>query len=236
MIPFLLTPPFLLFLAEGFCYCCITPGLLPGWAGSKGQLTFKLTQASVSIQASNLYVMIHLPIWVNFLQQTILFKARYFSCLTRCFRGLMGMVLLLLTAFLPLYAQPAIQWDNTLGGSSAEDFRSLQQTSDGGYILGGSSNSPISGDKTQDNWSGAADFWVVKLDAAGNKQWDKTFGGSDVEYLHSLQQTSDGGYILGGISWSPISGDKTAARRGVIDLILFHIFSGKRVGILGRKH
>jgi hypothetical protein len=70
----------------------------------------------------------------------------------------------------------------------------------------------ISGDKTQAA-KGGPDYWVVKLDAAGNKQWDKTLGGNNLDFLSSLQQTQDGGYIIGGSSYSGISGDKTEANQ-----------------------
>src|SRR5262245_48713199 len=103
----------------------------------------------------------------------------------------------LLTAFaasfsLNLQAQtaPVKQWDKTFGGSGYEDFKSLQQTSDGGYILGGRSDSGISGNKTQAS-KGSGDYWVIKLDASGNKTWDRSFGGSNYEEFQSLQQTSD---------------------------------------------
>jgi gliding motility-associated-like protein len=105
------------------------------------------------------------------------------------------------------------QWDRTYGGSAVEELTTLQPTSDGGFLLGGYSDSPINGTKTQANLGGN-DYWVVKIDAAGTKQWDKTFGGSSFDYLYSLQQTTDGGYILGGYSNSPISSDKTQASRG----------------------
>jgi len=65
------------------------------------------------------------------------------------------------------------QWDRTFGGSGGDYLYSLQQTSDGGYILGGFSNSLVSGNKTSTN-NGSNDFWIVKIDASGNKQWDKT--------------------------------------------------------------
>jgi hypothetical protein len=109
-------------------------------------------------------------------------------------------------------------WDKTFGGNSYDDLNSLQQTTDGGYILGGFSSSGIGGDKTQaSQGQGSADFWVLKLDANGNKTWDKTIGGSNADALHSLQQTSDGGYILGGESSSGISGDKSQALVGLTD-------------------
>src|SRR5688572_14626411 len=123
--------------------------------------------------------------------------------------------------FLPVVSfsqtAPTKQWDKTIGGSHIDEFSSLQQTSDGGYILGGYSNSGISGDKSQAN-QGLNDFWALKLDASGNKLWDKTIGGNHEDYLSSLQQTSDGGYILGGGSSSGISGDKSQVNKGVTDL------------------
>jgi hypothetical protein len=108
------------------------------------------------------------------------------------------------------------QWDKTFGGSSFDILRTLQQTLDGGYILGGYSSSPISGEKTQSS-RGGSDYWIVKLDNSGNKQWDKTIGGSGADTLISIQQTLDGGYILGGNSRSGISGEKTQSGRGGSD-------------------
>ncbi|RDC63726.1 T9SS type A sorting domain-containing protein [Adhaeribacter pallidiroseus] len=107
-------------------------------------------------------------------------------------------------------------WDKTYGGSKADILQVHQPTKDGGYILGGSSDSPVSGTKTVDI-KGKQDFWIIKIDAAGNKQWDKTFGGSGSDYLQAIQQTSDGGFIVGGSSDSPVSGDRTAATAGKQD-------------------
>ena len=91
---------------------------------------------------------------------------------------------------------------------------SLQQTSDGGYILGGSSSSPASDNKGSTNYGGS-DFWVVKTDAAGEKLWDRSFGGSADEYLYAIEQTGDGGYLLAGVSSSAASGNKTNSSLGV---------------------
>jgi hypothetical protein len=154
-----------------------------------------------------------LPDWGKPFKQTAFFAGLHFCC----FRSFPAMILLLLLkGFLPLYAQPAIQWDKNFGGNQDDYLRTLQQTSDGGYILGGTSDSPTSGDKSQGG-QGSEDYWVVKLDAAGNKQWDRTFGGILEDRLNALQQTSDGGYILGGTSESGISGDKTQDNQGFED-------------------
>lgn len=109
------------------------------------------------------------------------------------------------------------EWDLTLGGSGTETLTSLQQTSDGGYIIGGYSDSGISGDRTQ-NTRGLEDYWVIKIDSVGIKEWDVRFGGNSVDQLMSLQQTSDGGYILGGYSWSGANGDRTQSYQGTSDL------------------
>lgn len=105
------------------------------------------------------------------------------------------------------------QWDATFGGNDDDILNSIQQTSDGGYILGGYSISGISGDKTQAS-QGGNDYWIVKTNSSGIKQWDATFGGSSTDILTYIKQTSDGGYVLGGYSGSGISGDKTQASQG----------------------
>lgn len=102
------------------------------------------------------------------------------------------------------------QWDYRFGGTHDDWLTCFQQTNDGGYILGGYTWSGIGGDKSQGNW-GQADYWIVKIDSLGIKQWDKDFGGTSHDELHSLQKTTDGGYILGGYSYSGIGGDKTQA-------------------------
>ena len=92
-----------------------------------------------------------------------------------------------------------IEWEKSYGGSNYDELRSLQQTTDGGYILGGESSS--SDENVSANY-GDRDFWVVKIDELGNIEWEQNYGGSDYDILNSLQQTTDGGYILGGGSSS----------------------------------
>ncbi|WP_374504542.1 T9SS type A sorting domain-containing protein [Flavobacterium sp.] len=125
-------------------------------------------------------------------------------------------------------------WQQTIGGSGQEDLLTVIPTRDGGYLLGGSSSSAktiistTSTLKTQstakedltlktESTRGSMDYWIVKLDSKGNVMWQKTYGGRYSDLLRSLEQTKDGGFILGGYSNSPQSGDKTAASIGIGD-------------------
>ena len=112
-------------------------------------------------------------------------------------------------------------WDKTFGGSSFDDLRSVTSTVDG-YLLGGNSSSDISGDKTSLN-KGENDYWVVKIDSYGNKVWDKTFGGNEGDALFSVISVPDGGYLLTGSSRSNSSGDKSEDRKGFVDFWVVRI-------------
>lgn len=92
-----------------------------------------------------------------------------------------------------------IQWQKSLGGSNVDAAQSIRQTTDGGYIIAGSSNSG-DGDVTGNH--GNYDYWIVKLDANGDMQWQKSLGGSGMDMAQSIQQTSEGGYIVAGSSGS----------------------------------
>ena len=105
------------------------------------------------------------------------------------------------------------QWDKDFGGTELDDLLSIQETNDYGFILGGYSLSGISGDKTEGLW-GNYDFWIIKTDSLGNKQWDTDLGGTENDWLGSVLITSDGGYLFGGTSASPISGNKTQSTKG----------------------
>src|SRR5207245_2571878 len=108
------------------------------------------------------------------------------------------------------------EWDRACGGSSDDRAYQIQQTRDGGYIVGGSSASGISGNKTSPGF-GSANFWAVKLDANGNKVWEQSFEADGDDAITSIQQTSDGSYLLYGYSASDASGDKTAPNYGGYD-------------------
>jgi len=91
-----------------------------------------------------------------------------------------------------------LQWAKTFGGSSYEDAYSVRQTSDGGYIVAG---------YTISFGAGSEDVFLLKTDASGNLQWARTFGGSSWDVAYSVQQTSDGGYIVAGYTYSFGAGD-----------------------------
>ncbi len=90
---------------------------------------------------------------------------------------------------LKLDANGNIQWQNAYGGSGWEVAKDVQQTADGGYIVAG---------YTQSSFRSGRDFWILKLDANGNVEWQKAYGGDYDEEAYSIQQTADGGYIVAG--------------------------------------
>lgn len=101
-----------------------------------------------------------------------------------------------------------MEWQKIFGGSGSDYLYSVGLTSEGGYILGGSSDSSKSGDKLQDGF-GNMDFWIIKIDPQGKEEWQITLGGIGNDQLQSIQQTPDGGFIIGGSSdSSPIKDEK----------------------------
>jgi len=90
-------------------------------------------------------------------------------------------------------------WQKCLGGRQDEYAQDVQQTTDGGYVVAGST---YSNDYNVSGNHGDWDYWVVKLNESGNLVWQRCLGGSNKEEACSIQQTSDGGYVVAGSTWS----------------------------------
>jgi hypothetical protein len=80
-------------------------------------------------------------------------------------------------------------WSRTFGGPGDDRCYSLQQTSDGGWVMAG---------LTSSYGAGNYDFWVLKTDVNGDSLWSHTFGGGGADGCNSVRQTMDGGYVLAG--------------------------------------
>jgi len=82
-----------------------------------------------------------------------------------------------------------LMWTKTYGGSFSDYGYSVRQTTDGGYIIAG---------HTQSFGAGSTDVYLIKTDSIGSLMWAKTYGGSSTDYGYSVRQTTDGGYIIAG--------------------------------------
>jgi hypothetical protein len=80
-------------------------------------------------------------------------------------------------------------WSRTYGGSRRDEGHSVRQTTDGGYIVAG---------QTDSFGNGNDDVYLLKTDASGNEIWSRTYGGNRRDEGHSVRQTTDGGYIVAG--------------------------------------
>ncbi len=92
-------------------------------------------------------------------------------------------------------------WQKNFGGADNDNANSVQQTTDGGYIIAGS---------TRSSGAGEEDAWLIKTDSAGSLVWQKNFGGTDSDIANSVQQTTDGGYIIAGSTKSSGAGEEDA--------------------------
>lgn len=86
---------------------------------------------------------------------------------------------------------PEILWSKTYGGEGWDICRCMQQTEDGGFVIGGTYHHASSDDY---------DFYVVKTDPLGNMIWESIFGDSLRNGVFAIDQTNDGGFIIGGVS------------------------------------
>jgi hypothetical protein len=84
-------------------------------------------------------------------------------------------------------------WTRTYGEYNSDIGHNVEQTADGGYILVGNASS---------FGAGGQDIWLIKTDANGDSLWSRTHGGDRSDYGYSVHQTTDGGYIVGGFTYS----------------------------------
>ena len=88
---------------------------------------------------------------------------------------------------------PETEWERTYGGGGEDEARSVIQTSDGGYAMAG---------WTSSFGAGSLDFWLVKTNASGQIDWHQAYGGTRSDRAFSVIETTDGGYVLAGETWS----------------------------------
>lgn len=123
-----------------------------------------------------------------------------------------------------LDAQGDLVWQKALGGHQIDEAYSIRHTTDGGYIMAASSESE-DGDVTDSH--GDDDYWIVKLDSAGNISWQKTYGGEEDDYAQCIQQTTDGGYAIAGYSAS--DNDDVTENNGSFDYWIVKIDSAGNI-------
>jgi uncharacterized delta-60 repeat protein len=99
---------------------------------------------------------------------------------------------------LKLSSDGDIEWQKTYGGDKSDSISFIQQTSDGGYIVAGSTDS---------FGAGESDIWFLKLSSDGDIEWQKTYGGDKSDSISFIQQTGDGGYIAAGSTGSSGAGE-----------------------------
>lgn len=122
----------------------------------------------------------------------------------------------------------SIQWQKSLGGSQWDRARDVQQTTDGGYIIAGSSNSN-DGD-LDGGYRFSDNYWIVKLNEIGIIQWQNSLDGNNSEYATSVQQTTDGGYIVAGKAFA--DGDDDPEHHGRNDFWVVKVTADGTMGML----
>ncbi|TGV01969.1 hypothetical protein [Flavivirga rizhaonensis] len=109
-------------------------------------------------------------------------------------------------------------WEKTFGGSNFDVGRSISKTQDNGFIISGSSRSS-NGDLSNNN--GQNDAWIVKIDDQGNLKWQKTVGGSDIDFAFDAVEINNGSIIVVGESNS--ANIDIPNNKGFTDLLIFKI-------------
>ena len=102
-----------------------------------------------------------------------------------------------------------IQWEKSFGGTNYESARDIVQTSDGGYIVAGETNSTDGG--VVAGYGGTKDIWILKLNALGNLVWQKRYGGNGLDIANHIHLLNDGSFYLLASSSSTISSIKATS-------------------------
>lgn len=113
----------------------------------------------------------------------------------RTFQIFLYLVLFLQVLNVAAAEGPAEQWNRSFGGNGEDSAWCIQQTSEGGYIVAGTTASYGKGTEVY------PDAWLIKVDKSGNMQWNKTYGGTYFDEGYFTRQTSDGGYVLSGYTF-----------------------------------
>lgn len=109
-----------------------------------------------------------------------------------------------------------VQWEKSFGGTADDKFHNIAKTADGGYLLTGYSASGLNGNRTQPQ-RGGGDGVLIKIDANGNRIWEKTFGGTNGDYLYDVLSTSDNNFLIIGQSFSGVGYEKQSINKGDVD-------------------
>lgn len=113
----------------------------------------------------------------------------------------------------------AIIWEHTYGGTGNDIPTTVVELAGGGFLIGGYSDSPISGEKL-DSCRGYIDFWILRISASGQVIWDKTWGGNSFDQLSDISVSASGEIFAVGTTLSGISGDKTSPAYGSFDFVM----------------
>lgn len=118
-----------------------------------------------------------------------------------------------------------IEWQRTIGGEDEDLFKTVCQTNDGGFLIGGRSRSNIGFEKSENSRGNSHDLWILKLNPQGDIEWQKTIGSTDTDLLSDMLITQENDILIGGTSAGLISGDKTVASNGLSDFWVLKLTS-----------
>ncbi|SFO17441.1 Por secretion system C-terminal sorting domain-containing protein [Paenimyroides ummariense] len=113
------------------------------------------------------------------------------------------------------------EWQQSYGGDGDDRLVQIKQVKGGGYLIAGTTNSDVS-DQKKDEKFGGLDYWIIKIDKKGKVEWEKTYGGMYNDEPRTILETENG-YVIGGVSNSPTSGNKQKENYGGYDLWILEL-------------